>query len=261
MRRASCRIFRISPASRGSMPSKEPRATLFIDCLGGGAHLAPGAPNSAQPSVSSAVLGRTARDPGRMNAASYASPALPGKHSPMECRTQPRSGEIGKPSTAVPGMHFQGFPVSQEPVFQQINKRSGRSYVGTASQFSFSPSGSYPLHSRTGKRGYFGNRESLADNSHRQKTDPRSDSTRCACRQSAQSPTFARSSCPPESTSSRYQAHEQTATSIQTKCVIPSCHLHQSPLLLLITDTRNPSPWHERRRTDRTTPWRVAKTT
>src|SRR4029077_9099472 len=36
-------------------------------------------PNSAQPSVSSAWLARRACDPGRMNAASYASPAPCGK--------------------------------------------------------------------------------------------------------------------------------------------------------------------------------------
>src|SRR5215470_14761867 len=51
---------------------------------------------------------------------------------------------------------------------------------------------SYPLHSRTGSRGYFGNRGSVVESSHRQNTDPRSDSTIRALTQSAHNPTFAR---------------------------------------------------------------------
>jgi len=50
----------------------------------------------------------------------------------------------------------------------------------------------YPLHSRTGSRGYFGNRGSRADNSHLQNTVPRSDSTMHAFTQSAHKPTWAR---------------------------------------------------------------------
>ena len=51
---------------------------------------------------------------------------------------------------------------------------------------------SYPLHSRTGSRGYFGNRGSRADNSHLQNTIPRSDSTMRAFTHSAHKPTLAR---------------------------------------------------------------------
>jgi hypothetical protein len=47
---------------------------------------------------------------------------------------------------------------------------------------------SYPLHSTTGNLGYFGNDGSLADFSHKMNTEPRSDSTRRACTQSAHNP-------------------------------------------------------------------------
>lgn len=47
-----------------------------------------------------------------------------------------------------------------------------------------------PRQVRTGSRGYFVNRGSVADSWHRQKTEPRSDSTRCECLQLTQRPTL-----------------------------------------------------------------------
>src|ERR1700694_1388364 len=53
--------------------------------------------------------------------------------------------------------------------------------------------GVLPEHSMTGRLGYFGNAGSPADRSHRKKIEPRADSIRRACRQSAQRPARERS--------------------------------------------------------------------
>src|SRR5579864_1763020 len=49
---------------------------------------------------------------------------------------------------------------------------------------------SYPSQTSTGNRGYFANRGSWNDSSHMKKTEPRSDSIRRACWQSAHKPAF-----------------------------------------------------------------------
>src|SRR5437588_467690 len=48
----------------------------------------------------------------------------------------------------------------------------------------------YPSQASTGNRGYFGNRESVKESSHITNTEPRSDSIRRACWQSAHKPAF-----------------------------------------------------------------------
>jgi hypothetical protein len=48
--------------------------------------------------------------------------------------------------------------------------------------------GKYALQDSTGRRGYFGKLGSTAENSHRMKTEPRSDSTRRAWRQREHKP-------------------------------------------------------------------------
>src|SRR5579864_732728 len=49
---------------------------------------------------------------------------------------------------------------------------------------------SYPSQASTGNRGYFANRESVKESSHIINTEPRSDSIRRACWQSAHKPAF-----------------------------------------------------------------------
>jgi hypothetical protein len=47
----------------------------------------------------------------------------------------------------------------------------------------------YPEQERTGRRGYFGKRESVEESSQRIKTEPRDDSMKRACTQEGQRPT------------------------------------------------------------------------
>jgi hypothetical protein len=94
-----------------------------------------------------------------------------------------RSRRISLRLTALPALHLKGSFNFQLLTF---NLRSN------------------PLHSTTGSLGYFANDGSPADRSHKTNVEPRSDSIRRACTQSAQSPARSRSesrvmsACPPK---------------------------------------------------------------
>src|SRR5438270_733760 len=130
-----------------------------------------------------------------MNGASYAPEPPPGNNG-----IQPRLWSDGRPRPSRP-------PSGKKTGFLRILR--GRSlrplrlnafvfWYAYGSRCALNPDPStslpvfraYPSQASTGNRGYFGNRESVKESSHITNTEPRSDSIRRACWQSAHKPAF-----------------------------------------------------------------------